>query len=286
MKVRKSVRVVNTLPTLFTLGNLICGFFAIVVSARIEKPVMPEGVKATAQHFYEAADPTNCMIAAVLIFAAMVFDAFDGQLARLSRSTSEFGGQLDSLCDLVSFGVAPAFLLVKMCPFFTVWHPKAIWIIAALFVAFVAMRLARFNVETDEDDDHAGFSGLPSPAGGAAIASFAFLFHALRNDAETMLPKEAIDGWVQWILPVYAVIVAFLMVSRIPYPHLANNLFRGQKSFGHVIGVVFLIAVIALVRGYAIPIVCMLFVLYGPVVHGWNLLLGRQPKPREEATQV
>ena len=131
----KPIRAVAVLPTLFTLGNLICGFFAIVVLARIEKPMTAESqpvpqihvdlnspgdLKETAKDFIDSSDPThNLMLCGALILLAMLFDAVDGQLARITRGVSDFGAQLDSLCDLVSFGLAPAILLVKMCPEFT-----------------------------------------------------------------------------------------------------------------------------------------------------------------------
>ena len=89
------------------------------------------------------------MLCGALILLAMLFDAVDGQVARITRGVSDFGAQLDSLCDLVSFGLAPAILLVKMCPQFTNLHSEAIWSIAALFACCAALRLARFNVETD-----------------------------------------------------------------------------------------------------------------------------------------
>jgi CDP-diacylglycerol--serine O-phosphatidyltransferase len=114
----KPLRTISALPTLFTLGNLVCGFYAIVVAARIDKPEeLPTQVVSS--------DLGNIMQAAILIFAAMLFDALDGHVARLARTSSDFGAQLDSLCDLVSFGVAPAFLLVKMCPRFEWLHPDA-----------------------------------------------------------------------------------------------------------------------------------------------------------------
>ena len=111
----KPVRAISVLPTLFTLGNLVCGFFAIVVAARIEKPGVIEFVPAAKLGadwpFFDSGDPThNLMFCGSLIFLAMLCDMFDGQVARLTRTTSDFGGQLDSLCDVVSFGVAPAIL--------------------------------------------------------------------------------------------------------------------------------------------------------------------------------
>ncbi len=280
MKPKKRIRVVNGLPTMFTLGNLVCGFFAIVIAARVAKPVQPEVIPEgeTAIVYYEGADPTHCMYSAALIFLAMVFDALDGAAARLSKSSSEFGAQLDSLCDLVSFGVAPAFLLVKMCPQFTAVHNEPVWIIAASFAACVALRLARYNVETDEEDDHTAFNGLPSPAGGAAIASFAFLFYALRREENSLAYAAEIDGWLQWLLPWYALVIAVLMVSRIPYPHVANTLFRGEKTLGHVVGLMFALAFLALARGYAIWLVCAVFALSGPVTYLWKRAWRREPQ--------
>src|SRR3990170_3286147 len=104
------------------------------------------------------------MLCGLLVLFAIVFDWLDGYVARLARTASDFGAQLDSLCDVVSFGVAPGFLLVKMCPRFTYLHSHAIWVIAASYAACAALRLARFNVETTDDDEHLHFNGLPSPA--------------------------------------------------------------------------------------------------------------------------
>ena len=110
----RPIRTISVFPTLLTLGNLICGFFAIVVAARIEKPV-----QASRRRHRLSIDTYNVMLSGWLIFVAMIFDGLDGYVARLARTSSDFGAQLDSLCDVVSFGVAPGFLLVKMCPQFT-----------------------------------------------------------------------------------------------------------------------------------------------------------------------
>jgi CDP-diacylglycerol--serine O-phosphatidyltransferase len=212
------------------------------------------------------------MLSGWLIFLAMVFDALDGHVARLSRSTSDFGGQLDSLCDVVSFGVAPGFLLVKMCPTFTYSHDK-VWIIAASFAACAALRLARFNVETTQDDDHLHFSGLPSPAAAASIAGFALLFYELRRQGNNLLYASEIDTAVQTILPFFALLVALLMVSRIPYPHVVNQVLRGQRSFGHIVGLLFAAVAIMSIHSYSVPIICVFFVLAAPLRYLWQRLL-------------
>ncbi len=263
------MRTVAVFPTLLTLGNLVCGFFAIVVASRVDKPY---GIGT------DLADTTNVMLSGWLIFLGMVFDALDGYVARLSRTSSEFGAQLDSLCDLVTFGVAPAFLLVKICPRFAYMHRQAIWVIAAAYAVCVALRLARFTLETSDDDDHMHFSGLPSPAGAAAIAGFAIMFYALRKDESPLIYAQQIDHALQIVLPFFALLVAGLMVSRVPYPHVVNQVVRGQRSFAHVVAVVFALVAIMVIRGYAVPLVCSAFVLSGPVRYAWRRYVERRER--------
>jgi CDP-diacylglycerol---serine O-phosphatidyltransferase len=259
----RPLRTIAVFPTLLTLGNLVCGFFAIVVAARVDKPV-PGAWELTLP-----VDTTNVMISGWLIFLAIIFDGLDGYVARLARTTSDFGAQLDSLCDLVTFGVAPGFLLVKMCPRFTIIHNQTIWIIATLYVACAALRLARFNVETSDEDDHLKFNGLPSPSAAAAIAGFAIMFYYLRDVNKPGELRQWVDQVLQNVLPYFGVLLALLMVSRIPYPHVTNQIFRGQRSFAHVVGVVFALMAVMLIRGYAIPLVFCIFILYGPIHWAW-----------------
>ena len=270
----RPIRTFAILPTMFTLGNLVCGFFAIVIASRVPTPIeSSEGFMQTL-----ATDPSNCMLSAWLIFLAMVFDALDGYIARLAKSASEFGAELDSLCDMVSFGVAPAFLLVKMCPQFSVLHKESAWVIAASFAVCAALRLARFNVETSDEDDHMSFRGLPSPAAAASVAGFAIMFNTLRNDPPTgaLTFAKQIDIGLQFALPFFALLAASLMVSRIPYPHIVNQVFRGQKPLRHLVIVIFSIVAIMIVRDYAVSIVCVAFVLYGPVRYVWEKVVQRR----------
>ncbi len=276
----KKIRTVAVFPTMFTLANLVCGFFAIAVASRvgapngdpfppapaiaIDNPVNP--LKA-----FDPNDPThNIMLSGWLIFLAMIFDALDGHVARLARATGDFGAQLDSLCDLVTFGVAPAFLMVKMCPDFTYLHREAMWIIAAAFAACAAMRLARFNVETDEDDDHLNFVGLPTPAAAGSIAGFAILFYTLRVQGSHLWHAGDIDWYMRRVLPAFTLVLSVLMVSRIPYPHVMNQLLSGQRSLGHIVALLFSAVVIIAVQGYSVPIICALFVLGPPTRYAWQ----------------
>jgi CDP-diacylglycerol--serine O-phosphatidyltransferase len=290
----KPIRAIAVLPTLFTLGNLICGFFAIVVLSRIERPSTPDtkpaqkielklqtaaDLKESARELIDSDDPThNLMLCGALILLAMLFDAVDGQLARITRGVSDFGAQLDSLCDLVSFGLAPAILLVKMCPEFTYWHRDAIWSVAAVFACCAALRLARFNVETDSDDEHTTFAGLPTPAAAATIGSFAILSYTLRNEAAPNYHDQFVvyDSWMQRIVPLFAIVISVLMVSRIPYPHPLTQFVRGQRTFAQLIAIVFSLMIILIVRNYAVPLLCVIFVCWPPVKYAWLHLWQRR----------
>jgi CDP-diacylglycerol--serine O-phosphatidyltransferase len=166
-------------------------------------------------------------------------------------------------------------LLVKMCPTFTYSHDK-IWIIAAAFAACAALRLARFNVESGEDDDHMHFSGLPSPAAAASIAGFGILFYELRRAGTPLMYAQEIDKAVQTGLPFFALLAALLMVSRISYPHVVNQMLRGQRSFGHIVALVFAAVAIMSIRGYSVPVIVCFFVLASPVKYLWQRLLQRR----------
>jgi CDP-diacylglycerol--serine O-phosphatidyltransferase len=259
----RPIRTFAILPTMFTLGNLVCGFFAIVIASRVQTPQTGDWLLAT--------DPSDCMFSACLIFLAMVFDALDGYIARLSKSASEFGAELDSLCDMVSFGIAPAFLLVKMCPEFShVFRKEAAWVTAASYAACAALRLARFNVETSDEDDHMSFRGLPSPAAAASVAGFAIMFHMLGKEHNTIFIG------LQLVLPFFALLAAMLMVSRVPYPHVVNQVFRGHRTLRHLVGIIFGVAAIMFFPNYVVSIVCVTFVLYGPLRYVWEMVVERR----------
>ena len=168
---RAYIRSVYLLPSMATLGNAVCGFAAIYVAALASSAIQSRDPWTNwwAQNGFVAA--------AYLIFLAMVFDALDGRLARFTRHTTDFGGQLDSLADVISFGAAPAFLALQV---FKLHGPEVpfvvsrlIWAIGALYFSCAAVRLARFNVSNEHGEQH-HFSvlGLPSPGAGGAVVAF------------------------------------------------------------------------------------------------------------------
>lgn len=205
------------LPTLLTLGNAMCGFAAIAVAGR--------GPDA----------PGALLLAACLIYFAMVFDVFDGLAARLMNQSGTFGAQLDSLCDVISFGVAPALLMVQFALRYD--HPPyLLWPVAGLYVVCAVLRLARFNVAAVGSERSKNFYGLPSPAAAGTVASFPLLVSKPRPRA-TDAPATTWDQTSAWLdgtvaawLPLVAAVVACLMVSRIPYTHISRHLTAGRRS--------------------------------------------------------
>jgi CDP-diacylglycerol--serine O-phosphatidyltransferase len=193
-----------------------------------------------------------------LIIAAMVFDSLDGYVARLSKTASKFGGELDSLCDAVSFGVAPAFLLLRMGPG---WQPEPLLhqllaCIAALYMICAVLRLARFNVEMTLDPAGSKrFRGLPSPAAAGCIASLALLRGDLFIGRLSNLDLEMMRRCIEVSATVGALAVSLLMVSRIPYPHLTKQILRGRRHFSHLIQIILAVFVIVLFRELALVLI-------------------------------
>lgn len=265
---RPRERVFAVLPTLLTLGNAFCGFAAITYAAKLG-PDSPEH-----------ADPF--LVASFCIFFAMLFDVFDGAAARWANQTSDFGAQLDSLCDAVSFGVAPAFLMLQFSRADSVFHPRILWVIAALFAVCAILRLARFNVETDEDDSHDFFSGLPSPAAAGCIAAFPIADYGigkmltLENPDFLARAVELMGEHIVNLLPVVTLGAACLMVSRIRYNHVFNQLLTGKRSRGHVIQIVFTVAVVFIVKELAVPLIFCYFAFASPVRAAWQSVARRR----------
>lgn len=289
----KRERVFAVLPTLMTLGNAFCGFAAITYAAKVG----PDAAEAAGGHL---------LTAAVYIYLAMVFDALDGRVARWANQTSEFGAQLDSLCDAVSFGCAPAFLMLQFAEYssgfharvqWNLFHPRVLWVIGALYVVCALLRLARFNVETDEDDSHNFFSGLPSPAAAGAVASFPIAMLEIKklvqpDDADipefAHLVGEFLHDNAGKVLPLVTFAVACLMVSRIRYSHVFNQLFSGKRGRGHLIQLVFTVAVVFIVRELAVPLIFCYFAFASPLRAAWTSWIvprfRRTPSPNTPAT--
>ncbi len=223
---KQRVKYITILPSLITVLNGVFGFMAIALASKEVKP--------------EAGQWSCFVVAGYMVLAAMCADMLDGRLARMSQSTSSFGGQLDSLCDMVSFGIAPAFIMLKLVEYklelSTViiggFLHRFIWLAAFVYIACAAIRLARFNVENEENEAaHMSFVGLPSPGAAGVIVSLVIFQQA---EAPTL-------NILVYALPFITLGSALLMVSQIPYPHLLNVYLTGKKPFSHLIWMLFLL---------------------------------------------
>ena len=260
-------------PTLITIGNLLCGFAAIHFALRamydfgagIERPT----AETLTRSLWELTAPSFLSVGATLVLVGMVFDLFDGLIARVTRSTTNFGGQLDSLADVVSFGVAPATLMVAFMtqqlatsqifpsPISEHFFGRTAWVTAAIYVAFTAVRLARYNVEHAEADfDHRTFRGMPSP-GAACVMVAMILFQDQVGDTGKTI--------VLYTMPAVATAIAFLMVSRIPYRRFHRAYFLGKKPFGHVITFVLVFAVFWSYKAPTLLVIVLWYAASGPV---------------------
>jgi len=262
------VKKLAILPTLLTLGNAVCGFAALAFASKIV--------------LGDAETDVFFAYSAWLILAAMIFDGLDGYVARLSRTASDFGGELDSLCDAITFGVAPAFLLLRLG---REWEmtvvQKAIAVVAVLYLACAILRLARFNVENSPDPaSHKRFKGLPSPAAAGCVATLCILRSGLYGGLN-FLDTERLQAWVKAFAPLGTMLVALLMVSRVPYPKVTKQLLRGRRRLSHVGRVLLLLALIVVTHELALFVLFWGYALSMPLR---SLLLRalRQPLPASQ----
>lgn len=280
-----ALKAIAVIPTMFTLGNLLCGFAAIFLASR--DPV-------TTQLPFGWSPLTAAVVA---VFMGMIFDALDGRIARLTKQTSELGEQLDSFADMVTFGVAPAFIAIMLVdvdiPFLAQGKgdnllDRAVLITGGLYCACAALRLARFNVEVKSAAvaDHMSFKGLPSPGAAGTVASIVLLhehflapfMHDHRAAPTGLGPMD--ETWPLWLskvgMIVVMMLVAFAMVSRLRYSHVLNRYFRGKASFNTIVCCVVVVMAVAIVPQYAIAAGLVLYALSAPSAWLWYKIVGKK----------
>jgi len=253
------MRPIAVLPALVTLGNAVCGFLSIAIVAKSPSVATPEGL-------------VPFMVAGYLIYLAMVFDGLDGRVARFARVTSDFGGQLDSLSDAISFGAAPALLAYRM--FFDMVPNNAIAghsfpfyrvavAMGAAYFGCAILRLARFNVENVHDEEaHLSFRGLPSPAAAGAVTSLCILILSLWQDHE----YTAFANGLLWTMPVVLLAAGLLMVSTVRYIHLINQLVRGRRPLSYIVQIILCVVLLLLLQEKAFAALFVAYALSGPVL--------------------
>jgi CDP-diacylglycerol---serine O-phosphatidyltransferase len=239
-ELRKGVYI---LPNLFTTAGLFAGFYSII---------------ATLNHDYR--------LAAVMILAAMLCDTLDGRIARLTRSSSSFGVQYDSLADLIAFGVAPGILVYTWA--LRPWGRWG-WLAATLYVTCGALRLARFNVQvTSVERRH--FVGLPIPSGAAAIASTVLLYYYLNGQGDP-------NKHILMLLVIYA--VAGLMVSEFRYFSFKEFKLHRRHPFPVLLGLILLIMLTIGAPEVMLFVGITSYALSAPATWLWRLMRRRRAAP-------
>lgn len=253
-------RGIYLLPSFFTVGNLLCGYYSILSSA--------------------AGGVGDLDRAAKLIGVAVVLDGLDGRVARMSNVSSPFGKEFDSLADIISFGIAPAFLAL-------VWGLRSLdpsnaanptlvnniyklgWVATFAFLICGAWRLARFNIQAGDTGDlgpvaHRYFVGMPIPAAAGVIAA---IVHAART------PITAWYWAAAWLALIFG--LALLMISPIRYPSFKNIDFRRRRPSVVIIFIGLLIWLIVVYSQEVLLIIATVYLLSGLVGLARRRLLGQ-----------
>lgn len=235
-KVQKRRRGVYLLPNLLTTGAMFAGFYAIV---------------AGMQSKFE--------VAAIAVFIAMILDGLDGRVARMTNTQTAFGAEYDSLSDLVSFGLAPALVmyqwaLVHLSDYGDAWG-KAGWLVAFIYVACAALRLARFNTQIGQVDKRF-FIGLPSPASAAIVVGMVWVFHDLQLSGQSLT------------FPALFMTLAagLLMVSNISFYSFKDLDLRNRVPFFAVLAVVLVFALVMLDPPKVLFGVFVIYASSGPIL--------------------
>ena len=240
------------LPNLLTAGNLFCGFVALT---KIVEANLPE-------------DFTQIKYALGFILLACIFDLLDGRVARMGGVESPFGREFDSLADLISFGVAPAFLVHRVVlrdvfegtPFGD--HPEWGWFIASIYLLCGAFRLARFNCLAAQTPGGGGkdFLGFPIPSAAGLVASLTLLIIQLNEKDKTL-------GRWNYLLVIVLLFLSAMMVSTVKYPSFKSLGLRSTSTFVKAIFAALFIGLILVLRErilyYVLPAFFTLYLLYG-----------------------
>lgn len=230
-KVRK--RGIYILPNLFTTAALFAGFFAIV--------------SAMNGSFHNAA---------IAIFAAMIFDMFDGRVARMTNTQSRFGAEFDSLSDMVSFGVAPALAVFS-------WALSSLgkigWAAAFIYVAASAIRLARFNTQLDVADKNY-FTGLASPSAAALLAGAMWVGSDLGWHGNEM------PDMLSYVMAILTALVGLLMISNVQYMSFKGLSLKDRVPFVAIFIIVLFFALLLIDPPVFLLCAFSLYALSGPVL--------------------
>lgn len=237
------------LPNLMTAGNLFCGFLALTKIVEADP---------AADNFIQ-----DIHYALFLILLACIFDLLDGRVARMGGHESPFGREFDSLADIVSFGVAPAFLVqrIVLADVFAD-RPQLGWFIASIYLICGAFRLARFNCLAAMSSGGGGkeFLGFPIPAAAGLVASLTLFLLWVEEKGFSQ------SKW-RFLLPVILVFLSAMMVSEVKYPSFKSLDFRAKRSFSKMLIIVLCVGFFLILWEKVLPVLAPLvftaYLLYG-----------------------
>ncbi|MBO7329720.1 MAG: CDP-alcohol phosphatidyltransferase family protein [Lentisphaeria bacterium] len=259
---------IKNIPNLLTICNSLCGFAAILCILPIAQSTPPDKVM------------TTFVLCSAMVFFAMIFDVFDGFAARLLNAVSLHGIQMDSLSDMVTFGVTPAVLVASAAKYFfnwnmSLWQHVYVYLLCSIYIGGAALRLATYNVNaTLKTKSSENFSGLPSPGGAAAICVAIFFIWSNRLYNEWSL-------YIAWLLPAYSAILGLLMNSSIPYIHAGKWLMSIRRNRKKLPLVVLMIAVIICFRINGLTFLTIAYIFSGPVMLIFEKIFRKKQLPEE-----
>jgi CDP-diacylglycerol--serine O-phosphatidyltransferase len=268
---RRWLKRISVLPTLMTLANLLCGFTAIVLSIEAGEYARAGDVGVHTDRFVML-----MQYASLLILGGMVFDMLDGHVARITKSTSLFGQEMDSLADLVTFGLAPVVIVWQLDT--TIWigkqnvpegvvpllgfHARFLWGFLAVYVSCAALRLARYNVETTRAPENT-FYGLPSPAAAGAVVSLVLLqFNLQARQSEWVVQT---GQFLAAALPFATLGLGLLMITRTYYVHAGKKLLSAKGPMLRIGLVMVVLLVMLYSPEFSLALVFWVYVFSGLV---------------------
>ncbi len=284
---------IGFVANLLTVGNAACGFAALATLCRMP-PTGPEGGLGSEQL---AALAT----AGWLVLLGMIFDVFDGRVARMAGGPSTIGAQLDSLSDLVTFGLAPAIVILRAGSAASpsvVWWQRAVWLFSLAYALGALLRLARFTAEqAGSEGEHVAFRGLPTPAAAGCVVSLVIFHHYisgckaenLRLLSESGLATVRLyTAYLPFVLPLFGLLLGFTMVSsRIVYSHVGSWLLGRRHSFDTLVYVIFAALVLLTAPEAILPLVFLGYLAYAPARDLWGYVRSalrlKHPAAREGA---
>lgn len=237
------------LPNLMTAGNLFCGFVALTKIV---------GADVSTGNFKEI------KLALIFILLACIFDLLDGRVARMGGKESPFGREFDSLADIISFGVAPAFLVhrVVLRDVFEP-HQEFGWFISSIYLICGAVRLARYNCMAAQSEGASGskdFLGFPIPSAAGLVASVTLLLIWIDE-------KEFSQGYWRFSLPFLMLFLSWMMVSEVRYPSFKSLDLRSTRTFYKALGAFMFIGSIVIMREkilvFVLPLIFTAYLVYG-----------------------